>query len=821
MTQGATEAAAAAATEVAAEQPAGGVERLRAFVRGQVVDAPPTEDPQLGPDWEPTPGRIGICCSGGGIRSASYNLGALQALQDRGVLARAEYLASVSGGGYTAGAMTMLAGSPESDLVWGQGRPLPFAPGSPEEDHLRRHSDYLAAGLAGKVRLVSRLLLGLLINLAIVGTIVVVAARLGGQLAAWLRPELVVPAPRAGAQAPAFLDGMALACALLAAVGFVLLLATAALRLDEELHAGFVRASTGMLAIAGAAAAVLFVVPWLIEVSRGLASAVAQALDALVDLVGDLGADSSEAGASGVSGVPGAAEVSGASGAAGVSDDQRGTDALTAILALVAAAGVPTLLGGALHSIVTEHASRLARLAAWVVAPVLVGMTFVAVADDAAAAGAAFTGRHVLWLVVPACLFVLLYAVSDLTAWSLHPFYKRRLSTAFALERFWRNADGGRARPDDRRPGGRLAAGERDYDQLVPLSRTRPPDGVAWPELVICAAANISDAGVTPPGRGAVSFTFERDWVGGPEVGYLRTTRFEEALGETRRQDATLPAAIAISGAALSPSMGKLTIPSLRFLLALVNARLGVWLPNPRHVAALHERYAERVAFEVEQAGPGASASGFGAAASVQPASPRLSLDRPRITWLLRELIGWNRRDGRYLYVTDGGHWENLGLVELLRRGCTEIYCIDAAGDESDTFFTIGEAIALARSELGVEIDLDPTPMRPDPANDGPPAGAGGGGGGGYAPVDSVIGTLRYLERRLPDGRTRPETRGRIVFVKAAVMREDSWDVRAYKERDPTFPNHSLVAQMFADQTFESYRALGYAAAIRAVERTA
>jgi hypothetical protein len=45
-----------------------------------------------------------------------------------------------------------------------------------------------------------------------------------------------------------------------------------------------------------------------------------------------------------------------------------------------------------------------------------------------------------------------------------------------------------------------------------------------------------------------------------------------------------------------------------------------------------------------------------------------------------------------FLYVTDGGHWENLGLVELLRRGCTKIYCFDAAGDKEQTFFTIGEA---------------------------------------------------------------------------------------------------------------------------------
>ena len=53
-------------------------------------------------------------------------------------------------------------------------------------------------------------------------------------------------------------------------------------------------------------------------------------------------------------------------------------------------------------------------------------------------------------------------------------------------------------------------------------------------------------------------------------------------------------------------------------------------------------------------------------------------------------------------------HYENLGLVELLRRGCTEIYCLDASGLSADgaEFESLGEAITLARSELGVEIEF-------------------------------------------------------------------------------------------------------------------
>jgi hypothetical protein len=91
----------------------------------------------------------------------------------------------------------------------------------------------------------------------------------------------------------------------------------------------------------------------------------------------------------------------------------------------------------------------------------------------------------------------------------------------------------------------------------------------------------------------------------------------------------------------------------------------------------------------------------------------RVRVGRPGWTWWLREVLNRYERGSRYVYVSDGGHWENLGLVELLRRGCTEIVCVNAGGDGQNSFSTIGEAMALAREEVGVEITLDPSPLRP------------------------------------------------------------------------------------------------------------
>jgi len=156
-------------------------------------------------------------------------------------------------------------------------------------------------------------------------------------------------------------------------------------------------------------------------------------------------------------------------------------------------------------------------------------------------------------------------------------------------------------------------------------------------------------------------------------------------------------------------------------------------------------------------------------------------------------LLGLNRVDAKYLYITDGGHYENLGLVELLRRGCTNVYCFDASGGQ--TFAELGDAIALARSELGVEVDIDPTPLM---VEGDPPA----------AKVAVVEGTISY-----PTGET-----GRIVYARNVVAPGTPWDVLAHQRKDPHFPHDSTADQLYTDQKFEAYRALGERAGKKALE---
>jgi hypothetical protein len=358
-----------------------------------------------------------------------------------------------------------------------------------------------------------------------------------------------------------------------------------------------------------------------------------------------------------------------------------------------------------------------------------------------------------VWLVV-LVVWAVFYLFADLSTWSPHPFYARALWSAFGIKRT-------------------AAAAEQPVAEALPFDRNvaltevpAVPD--RWPELIVCAAANISDEGATPPGRNATTFTFSPTAVGGP-MGMIESEAFAAMLGE-RANTISLGTAVAVSGAALSPSMGKMTKRSIRFLMGLLNIRLGMWIPNP-----WWERQGE-----------------WWSSLSKRGRLERFLRTRPRPRFLFRELTGSNHANSKFLYVSDGGHYENLGLVELLRRGCTLIYCLDAAGDQEDTFFTLGEALELARTELQVEIDIRPDALRPDAAT-------------GRPTTDYTIGRITY-----PNG-----VQGYLVYGKANVTDEAPWDVRAFREKDPRFPNHGTVDQFFNEEKFEAYRTLGYSTAKR------
>ena len=214
--------------------------------------------------------------------------------------------------------------------------------------------------------------------------------------------------------------------------------------------------------------------------------------------------------------------------------------------------------------------------------------------------------------------------------------------------------------------------------------------------------------------------------------------------------DLKIGSCMAMSGAALSPNMGFHTNSAVSFLLTVFNVRLGQWFFNPKRLAPNDD-------------------------------FPRLTLFH-----LLFELFGLTSDKRRYVYLSDGGHFENLGLYELVRRECDMIVVSDAGADGNYTFADLGNAIEKCRVDLGVGIeDLDVE---------------------GLKPGDSGVSKKRFIEGKI---RYKKKT-GKLIYMKASLSGDEPTDVLAYKAKNPTFPHQSTADQWFDEAQFEAYRALGY-----------
>ena len=396
----------------------------------------------------------------------------------------------------------------------------------------------------------------------------------------------------------------------------------------------------------------------------------------------------------------------------------------------------------------------------------------------------------VLWALIVVILLLLRYGPESM-AWSPGPVYKRRLGQAFGLKR--ESNSQAKARhygPDDTWSDLAKRSTNRDVTCNLGLSeRAGFVDGKFGDgtELVLCATANILGPEHAPTGRRATSFSASRSFIGGPEVGWMDTQAYVDRLGKRRSWDINVSGMTAISGAAVSPAMGKSTLGPLGSLYAMLNIRLGAWLPNPRWVEA-------------------------------QPVG-KVWKHNPGWTWFAREVLRLYSHHLAYYYVTDGGHWENLGLVEALRRGAKTVIVVSAAGDGALSHATFAEAVEIARTDLGIDIVLDDI-WKARPTVGGDPIVLAGGreyvlGGNGdahrgrVAPQGFAFGQIKYRDKSQADGM--------LLLIEATMIDGLPVDVHAYAESHPEFPNVSTADQLFTDRDFESYRILGRAIAERAL----
>jgi hypothetical protein len=190
--------------------------------------------------------------------------------------------------------------------------------------------------------------------------------------------------------------------------------------------------------------------------------------------------------------------------------------------------------------------------------------------------------------------------------------------------------------------------------------------------------------------------------------------------------------------------MGYHSSPALTFLMTVFNVRLGHWSGNPGHPSAWAVH------------------------------SPPFSG-----TYLLKELFGLTDYSSPFVYLSDGGHFENLGIYELVRRRCNCIVAIDAGQDENSTFDDLGSAIRKCYADFGVVIDLHCDELKT-----------------GYSAVGRVI---------YPDA---PE--GTLIYLKPRLTGEEPADLQNYKLTHPGFPHQPTKDQWFDESQFESYRRLGH-----------
>lgn len=258
----------------------------------------------------------------------------------------------------------------------------------------------------------------------------------------------------------------------------------------------------------------------------------------------------------------------------------------------------------------------------------------------------------------------------------------------------------------------------------------------------------------------------ERDW----QAAYAPAEKLACRLPGFK-DGVTMGTAVAISGAAASPNMGSYSEPGLGFLMTLFDVRLGWWIGNPCR-------------------------DGW------ENGSPRLGF-----VCLLQELLGSTNDDSKYVYLSDGGHFENLAIYELVRRRCKLIIASDASCDAEYTFGDLHNAVEKCRTDFGVEIVLsDLKDIAPEANSEDP--------GSRRSEAHFAMGKIHY-------NREFPEEDGTIIYLKPALLESDPCDVLAYAKMDESFPHDTTANQWFDEAHFENYRALGEVSGTAASEEIA
>ncbi len=386
------------------------------------------------------------------------------------------------------------------------------------------------------------------------------------------------------------------------------------------------------------------------------------------------------------------------------------------------------------------------------------------------------TTSFVAWSAGLSVLGCVVSFLVDANATSLHGFYRARLADAFCV-----GTDGTRA-------------------EELPAERVYAYSNLSGIRLNIVATLNSMHPNQAPTMRGGFPFVFSARGVEvyreeGRAV-HASMRRYERYAGPGH---ASVMASVAVSGAAISPLMGRFGIQMApyRALLTLLNLRVGTWVRNPAH--------ARQVAPPVGRSAPPLPTSRYDPA----PRGWLWVTSKPGLAQLALEAVGKLSCDSRWIYLSDGGHLDNTGLVECVRH-CIRaaaargemaggrVVVLDASNDPPQTWSAVGDAIAVIRADLNVDLQRRPLPAA---ASTTGPAGPPWARLYRSGALEVLVVKAVRVEPPAADAGAAPDWTAPLPP-----------NVSSFQLVNKDFPRASTARQKFGDLEFEAYRGLGYAA---------
>ena len=383
---------------------------------------------------------------------------------------------------------------------------------------------------------------------------------------------------------------------------------------------------------------------------------------------------------------------------------------------------------------------------------------------------------YALWLT----LAIIVGRFVNLNYISIHRYYRDRL-----METFMPNVR------EVIENGGFAADGATAADAARLSSMCQPDKGAVGPYHIINANIVLVESYSKKfRGRGGDNFILSPQFCGSNATGWRATSEFMS-------DSMTLATAMAISGAAANPDTGvggegptRNTVLSL--LMSLLNIRLGYWAPNPD--PEINKWQSGRQTGEKLNPLQGYRPNFFvpilTSTALAKVVSKLFALFRLPVN--VENNFGKNEKN-RFIELTDGGHFENLGLYELVRRMLPTIIVCDGGADPDSKFEDLANAIEKVRVDFGTVIEMDITPLIPNAsieARCGIPCANQG----------FVIGKIIYPNN----------TEGTLIYMKTTLTGAIPSDLIGYKKQHPSFPDQTTADQFFDEKQFEAYRELGY-----------